>query len=69
MKRLVAIFLAVAVCCTLSVAAVAFYIDLTYPNYHRDASVPSIYPGVIFGAPVGLLLGLVVGAVWPLKRS
>ncbi len=50
------------------IASVTLLITLKYPNYYRDSGAPPLLPGIFIGGPVGALMGLVAGAVWPVRK-
>lgn len=52
----------------LGVVALTLFISVTYPGYYRDAGSPPLIPGIFLGGPVGFVIGLVVGAILPLKQ-
>jgi hypothetical protein len=51
-------FLAFLLGIVLAIGGTSLYIQVTYPNYYRDSGSPPIIPGVIFGCPGGVFLGM-----------
>jgi hypothetical protein len=68
MNRVATVTLGGALGAILGVLCFALYITFAHPNYYRDSGAPPILPGIIFGCPSGFVFGLVVGAIWPLKK-
>ncbi|MBC8066373.1 MAG: hypothetical protein H7Y17_16195 [Chlorobia bacterium] len=53
----------------LGVVAFTLYVSVTQPNYTRDAGSPPLLPGIILGGPAGFVIGLVIGAILPIRQK
>jgi hypothetical protein len=67
LNRAIAVFLGAFLGAVLAVAVFTAYLSLSYPNNERDSGLPNVAVALILAAPVGLVLGGVIGAVVPLK--
>jgi hypothetical protein len=66
--RMAAIVICGVLGTVLGALVTTLYIDFKNPDNYRDSGMPTLFIGTLFGGPPGLVLGVIVGAVWPLRN-
>ncbi len=67
-NRFLAVVFGVALGVAMAVAVFTACLTIKYPNNPRDSGLPNFAVALILAAPVGAVLGGIVGAIVPLKK-